>query len=220
MASLAGALLACASAVSAAAQAPASTSASSPADKAPDKSKARGVRIIRPDTPSEAAKPKPSTAPVPSPARIAPGSAIAPKPAPPAPARLTAPVIKPCPRPFATPDLALGATPRFEKALRTRLAARRGRVVVDLAQPYAAGADAPAALAPWLEEVKASGGIVSVDQYCRRGRGAFGNFLKTLLGGASRNPYKAARSYDAVLHADALDMVVTQVEFVPRAALN
>lgn len=164
----------------------------------------RGVLILRPtETPTPTPAPTPSPAPTPTPTPV-------PTPAP-------APVVRDCPRPFVHPDLTLSSGAGFDRALRSRLA-RHGTVIVDLALPYAVGDAPPAALAPWLSEVKASGGIVRVATYCQESRGMFGNFLKKLFGGGESKSYKAADSYDAVLHSNGLDQRITQVEFAPRAA--
>ncbi|WP_088190808.1 hypothetical protein [Sphingobium sp. Z007] len=127
-----------------------------------------------------------------------------------------APVLKACDRPVAKPTLRFTDPARFDRALKGKL--RRGRpVVVDLDTPYPADNEAPLPLGAWLNEVKQSGGTVSVAPYCQKGRG-FGGFFAKLFGGGPAEPYKAARRYDAVLHVDAVDQVVTQVSFAPRKA--
>ena len=105
----------------------------------------------------------------------------------------------------------------FRAALRRHLAQKPATVIVDIAEPFAVTGSTPPDLAPWLSEVKASGGIVSVDTYCQESRGFF-SFLRGLFGGATRSPYAAVDGYDVVLHVDGLVGVVTQVEFRSRAA--
>ena len=142
-----------------------------------------------------------------------------PAPPPDAPKRQTAPlrtpIIKFCERPFAAPDLRLSDGAGFDKALAAKLRTRK-RVVVDLATPYGERDVAPAALTPWLGEVQASGGSVETKQYCDATRGALTSWLVQLFTPKPANPYRTARRYNVVLHADALDHVITQVEFTPR----
>jgi len=124
------------------------------------------------------------------------------------------PVLKGCDRPIAKPTLRFANPASFDQAFKAKL--RRGRaVVVDLDTPYPADKEAPLPLGAWLNEVKQSGGAVTVAAYCQKGRG-FGGFFTKLFGGPPAEPYKAIRRYDAVLHVDAVDQVVTQVEFAPR----
>lgn len=167
-----------------------------------DKVATRGVIVLHPVT-----KPSPNPAPAPSPAS---DPASAPTPAPPP------PVVNTCDRPFAHVDVSLGGAGGFRIALRDRLSRKAGAVIVGIAQPFSFSGSAPAELAPWLAEVKATGGIVSVDTYCHESRGF--SFLRGLFGGPAQNPYAAADSYNAVLHVDGLVGVVTQVEFKPRSA--
>ena len=160
--------------------------------------RARGVIVIRPDAAAD-------TSPAPVPPNTAPKPVVS-------------PVIRACARPFASPDITLIEGGDIRKPLAARL--KTGRpVVVDWARPYAQDGAAPPALEPWLAEVRASGGTVTTAAYCQQTRGAF-DFLKRLLGISTDpgRPYRAARDYDVVLHADALDRVVTQVEFRPRQA--
>ncbi|WP_353230188.1 hypothetical protein [Novosphingobium sp.] len=171
-----------------------------------DKAATRGVIVLHP-----VAKPAPVPAPAPAPVP-APAPAPTPPPPPPPP-----PVVNTCDRPFVHTDVSLGTTGAFRNALRERLARKSGPVIVDIAEPFPVSGSTPADLAPWLAEVKASGGIVSVDTYCQASRGFF-SFLRGLFGGPAQNPFAAADSYDAVLHVDGLVGVVTQVEFKPRAA--
>lgn len=185
---------------------------------------ARGVKVIRAETvPEDSPAPTTPPAPLAPPmnSNAAPVKANAPTAAGRVQPLMVAPVIKACPRPIERPDLVLADAAGFDRALKARLSARRGRVVIDLAQPYAMNGEPSAALRPWLDEVQASGGIVTVNSYCQKGRGAFGDFFKKLMGsGKPKSPYRAARTYDVVLHADALDQRVTQVEFTPRARLQ
>lgn len=179
----------------------------------------KGVIVLRPDASPTAA---PSAAPTPAAGPAAPAAL---PPAAPA-AEVVAPhavaitpvgsVIKECPRPFAEPDLSLAAaTDGFDKALAGKLRSRHP-VVVDLAQPYKLGAAPPPVLVPWFSEIKASGGTVEISQYCQGARGAFGNWLAKLFGPKPSTAYKVAQGYDAKLHVNAVDQVVTQVEFVRR----
>jgi hypothetical protein len=146
----------------------------------------------------------------------APAHAVTPSsPAVPGKQAMTLPILKNCDRPVAKPTLRFDDPTKFDRAFRTKL---RGRtVVVDMDTPYPADREAPAPLGAWLNEVKQSGGTVSVAPYCQKGRG-FGGFFAKLFGGGPAEPYKAVRRYDAVLHVDAVDQLVTQVEFAPRKA--
>jgi hypothetical protein len=128
-----------------------------------------------------------------------------------------APVVKACDRPFAKPDIVLARSAHFHSALQGRLARKSGPVVVSLARPFPVGGSTPAELVPWLNEVKASGGLVSVDTYCQDSRG-FMAMLRSLFGKPAGPSFAAVDGYDAVLHVDGLDGVVTQVEFRPRSA--
>lgn len=207
----------------------------------------RGVRILEaeppapvpapaPVTPAEVVKPAQAVAserpalitpaanppaPPASPPAPAPAPAPPPEPHPPAPQPVVAPapppmVIKPCPLPFAQADLRTD-TSGFDRKLRGKLKPQARTVIVTLAAPYPASAEAPAPLGPWLNEVKASDGNVTVLPYCTQmTRGFFGKLMASLFGDKPKAPYKTARGYDAVLHANALDNVITQVEFVPR----
>lgn len=180
---------------------------------------ARGVIVLRPTTaPAEPAAVTPAVAQpaIVTPALAAP--AVAPAPAAVVPGRPTtpSPLMKACSRPFASTAASLGQDARFDRTLATALRARPASAVVDLAQPFAVDADTPAALTPWLGQVKASGGLVTAQEYCRESRGVFG-FLRRLVSGGGQSAYKAAAGYDAVLHVDGLDQKVTQVEFRRRA---
>ncbi|MDO7836546.1 hypothetical protein Q4610_15980 [Sphingobium sp. HBC34] len=188
----------------------------SPPVQAPEAGAAgRGVRILPPEPPAPAPVANPPQAVAPTANAVAPRAdpAIAPVASAPAPAL---PVLAPCNRPVAKPTLRFSEAGGFDRRLRSKL--RRGRaVVVDLDTPYRVDNEAPAPLGAWLNEVKQSGGAVSVAPYCQKGRG-MGGFFARLFGGGPAEPYKAARGYDAVLHVDAVDQVVTQVEFAPRRA--
>ena len=152
-----------------------------------------------------------------------PGAGAAPAPSPVAPATVTkppvpAPIVQLCARPFPTTDVRWDGVTKIDAVLAKRLKTRQ-RVVVDLAQPYPERNAPPAALSRWLSEVEKGGGAVTVKQYCKAARGGLGSWLAQLadsLGGGKM--YRAARDYDVVLHSDALDRVVTQVEFVPKSA--
>jgi hypothetical protein len=171
----------------------------------------RGVRILPAEAPpaTPVANPQQGKAPAANAVTARPAPAAAPGVRPAAP-----PVLKSCDRPNARPALRFAEPEGFDTTLRAAL--RRGRpVVVDLATPYPADREAPAPLGAWLNEVKQSGGIVSMAPYCQKGRG-LGGFFAKLFGGGPAEPYKAARRYDAVLHVDAVDQAVTQIEFAPR----
>lgn len=170
----------------------------------------RGVRIIAPDP-----APPPPVANAPQTTPSAGHSAVPVRPADtgPRPTPVLS-VLKACDRPVARPSLHFANPAGFDRALRGKL--RRGKsVTVDLEIPYPADNEAPAPLGAWLNEVQKSGGLVTVAPYCQKGRG-FGDFFAKLFGGGPAEPYRAARRYDAVLHVDAVDQVVTQVEFTPR----
>ena len=176
------------------------SAASAQTPPAPVNTQSRGVIVL----PPKAGSP-PDQA---SPADAAP-------PTPPRPVPVVAPVIRECARPFAQPDVVLADAGGFDKALAAKLKGRRA-VVVDLAQPYKMGGTPPPALAPWFAEVRASGGSVTASQYCQGARGMFGNWLSKLFGAKPGKPYKAVDGYNAVLHVNALDQQVTQLEFAPR----
>lgn len=191
----------------------ASVNALAQQDNAPPSSQqgaaGRGVRIVpaEPVSPTPVANPPQPVAPVANAAANDP--AVAQGPAAPA-------ALKSCDRPVSRPTLRFDQPEGFDSRLRPKL--KRGRaVVVDLATPYAADQEAPLPLGAWLNEVKQSGGAVEAQPYCVKGRG-LGGFFAKLFGGGPAEPYKAARRYDAVLHVDALDQVVTQVSFTPRKA--
>jgi hypothetical protein len=158
----------------------------------------RGIIIVQPTV--AAAEPAPQPAPVPVVA-----------PAPP----VTAPP-KACPRPFDHPDIRLTGSDSFPAALRRHLLRKRGPVVVDLVHPSPVGNSLPPELAPWLKQVKAAGGTVTVDSYCAQSRGLFG-MLRGLFGAGAADTYAVADGYDVVLHVDGVAGAVTQVEFKPRA---
>lgn len=140
---------------------------------------------------------------------------------PPVPAPTPSPVPQPrtCPRPFARTDLSLRPSDRpaaFDAALRSQLQARTPRITIDMASPFALGTEGPPPLSAWLTEAKAKGGIVSVDQYCEAPRGLF-NWLRKVFSGGAQSGYDAVDGYDAILHADGANGVVTQVEFRLRS---
>lgn len=153
--------------------------------------------------PAYMAKPEPGKAPA---ARL------------PLPLPLPAPVIKPCDRPVARPTLRMTDPARLDRSLRSRLRGNR-TVVVDLETPYPANKEAPAPLGAWLNEIKQSGGEVTISSYCNNSR-SFGSFLAKIFGGGPAEPYRAARRYDATLYVDAVDQAVTQVAFIPRKAIQ
>lgn len=178
----------------------------------------RGVRILPPEPPAPMPVAQESQIPTAAHA-VTPGPVVGTDPgrsSPVAAAPVSPPVLKACDRPVAKPTLRFTDPARFDQALKAKL--RRGRaVVIDLDTPYPADNEAPLPLGAWLNEVKQSGGTVSVAPYCQKGRG-LGGFFAKLFGGGPAEPYRAARRYDAVLHVDAVDQVVTQVEFAPRKA--
>ena len=187
-----------------------------------DNVRSRGVMILRPNaTPTPVATPTPAPTPVPNPIPTPvpiPTPAPTPVPVRPVPVAPPLPVVKDCPRPFAHPDLVLDGSAGFDRALKRRLSSHRGRVVIDLVNPYTVDGTPPAQLVPWIAEVRSSGGLVRVESYCQVSRGFFGNFFKKLFsGGGNAKPYQAADRYDVVLHLDGLDQKVTQIEFAPRA---
>lgn len=126
------------------------------------------------------------------------------------------PLLKQCPRPFDHVATSTAQAGKFNRTLATALRRKPVSAIVDVSQPYKVGDDTPAMLAPWLAQVKASGGIVSAQEYCRDTRGLF-SFLRRILGGNKQAAFKSVDGYDAVLHVDGLDQKVTQVEFRRRA---
>lgn len=171
-----------------------------------DNAAARGIIVLRPTAAGT------DPAPAPSPGPVAPAPQPAAQTAVPAPA----PVVKDCARPFAHSDVTLAGSGNFRNALRRHLARKAGAVIVNLAQPFAVTGTMPEELAPWVKQVKKTGGKVSVDTYCQDSRGLFSMF-HGLFDTAAQDAYAAADGYDAVLHVDGLVGAVTQVEFRPRA---
>ena len=179
----------------------------------------RGVKVLE-------AEPTPPEVPaVVAPAPVAPAPVTAdPAPSPPPtvaatvtthPAPAPIRVLHFCDRPFAQPDLTLGSDANFDQDL-SRALKTHAHIVVDLTQPYPDQGAAPAALEPWLAEVKANGGLITVKQYCEAARGNLGSWLASILGIHAGGLYRTARQYDVILHTDALDHVITQVEFSPK----
>lgn len=178
---------------------------------------------IAPPSPIAVPEPAPTPTPVLEPA-LAP---IAPPARPPvaqtAPAGVVQLGSQPCPRPFVRPDLILAASAQqsgnsardFNRALRRKLLARRGPVIVDLAQPYAADKLPATTLAAWLGRIKSSGGAVRTMSYCEQPRGLFGMFRRAFSSDSPAD-YAAAEAYDAVQHVNGRDQTVTQIEFRPR----
>ncbi|MFM6830024.1 MAG: hypothetical protein ACKOVA_06775 [Novosphingobium sp.] len=159
----------------------------------------RGVIILK-------AEPKP--APVPAP--------VAPRPAPPP------PVMPPqCERPFAKADIRTSRygndAARFDRDLARKLNGARQNVSVDISAPWPAEGDPPAMIGRWLEEVKASGGKITVNEYCRKSRGFF-SFFNKLFQRKPVDRLEAVRNYDAVLQINGADQAVTQVLFRRRPA--
>jgi hypothetical protein len=171
----------------------------------------RGVRVLEAEEGDPDVKPSPAPSVLPSPK---PAAVVQPLPAP-----TPMPALKFCDRPFETPDLKLSDGTGFDEALASRLRGGK-RVVIDLDQPYKNDAAGPPALQPWLQSVKAGGGAVTVKEYCEAARGSLGEWIANLFGVKPHQdaPYRAARTYNVVLHADALDKVITQVEFAPKSS--
>ncbi|HZK98744.1 MAG TPA: hypothetical protein VFC47_02500 [Caulobacteraceae bacterium] len=171
------------------------------AQPAPSPETSRGVKVLEPET---------NDTP-PAPPRSAP--AATPTAGPPSPG----PVIHFCDRPFAHAQLQLGSPIGFNRSLARRLRSG-GRVVVNLTEPYPDKSPPPQLLSSWFAAAQAGGGTVTVKQYCDAARGSLGSWLAGLFRTSPSDRYRSARGYDVVLHADALDRVVTQVEFSPKAA--
>lgn len=177
----------------------------------------KGVRVLKAEEPAESTSSTPARPAVTPPAVTPPAPAQVVRPTP---AALPTPVIKLCERPFATTDVRWDGMSGNDRTLAQRLKTGQ-RVVVDLAQPYPEAAQPPAGLSRWLTEVQKGGGAVTVKQYCKAARGGLGSWLAKLgesMGGGRM--YRPARQYDVLLHSDALDRVVTQVEFVPRSVAS
>lgn len=181
----------------------------------------RGVRILPPEeapapVPVPTPRPVPAPTPTPTPTRT-PVPAVTPAPAPPPIVTpRPAPAAAPCIRAFPQADLVLndGSGPR--RKLADLLAPKPDRIVLDVV-PFAV-AQVPAALEPWLAELRASGGTVRQSEIrCTRGF-SLGRLLGSLFG--RRDPardYAAIRGYDATLWADAEAGLVRQVELRRRA---
>ncbi len=173
----------------------------------------RGVRVLEAEPepePTPAPQAAPESPPPPPPVEAPP---MEPAPPPPPPHA----VINFCPRPFDAPDLRLVAGTDFDHALAAALKSGN-RVVVDVDKPFPDHAAPPAMLGRWLGEVRAAGGTVTTKQYCEAARGALGSWLADLAAKWGGNVYRPARAYDVIMHADALDHVITQVEFSPKAS--
>lgn len=182
---------------------------SSPPKEHTDGASGRGVRIIAPEGPAPEPVAKQQQTPAVNAIKLpAPASSVGLVPPPSA--------LKPCDRPFIKPTLRFADPAGFDRTLRNKL--RSGRTVtIDLETPYPVKNEAPAPLGAWLNEIQKGGGMVTVAPYCQKGRG-FGDFMARIFGGAPADPYQAARKYDATLHVDSIDQVVTQIEFTPRRA--
>ncbi len=166
----------------------------------------RGVIILQ-------AEPKPAPAPVPVPAPV---PTAAPRPAPPP------PVMPPkCERPFSKADIRTSRygndTAKFDRDLARKLNSAKQDVSVDISAPWPAEGDAPPMVGRWLEEVKASGGKITVNEYCRKSRGFF-SFFNKLFQRKPVDRLEAVRTYDAVLQINGADQAVTQVLFRRRPA--
>lgn len=138
------------------------------------------------------------------------------EPAPPPPV-----VPKSCARPFAKTDIRTGRygkdTARFDRDLARRLNGARQDVSVDVSEPWRVDSEPPMIVGRWLEEVKASGGKITVNEYCRKSRGFF-SFFNRLFQRKPVDRLEAVKSYDAVLQIDGADQVITQVLFRRRIA--
>lgn len=164
---------------------------------------ARGMRILPAEAEAPPPAPPPPAPPPPAPPPRASGPPV--------------PVVQLCSRPVAQPDLTFAEGRAFDRALARKLKAG-GVVTIDLPQPYAEKGEAPGTLSNWLAQVQAGGGAVTVKQYCEAARGSLTDWVAGLFTPKPGGVYRPARAYDAVLHTDALDHVITQIEFTPRAA--
>lgn len=160
----------------------------------------RGVIILK-------VEPKPAPAPVPT---------SAPQPPPP-----PTVMLQKCARPFAKADIRImrygGDAARFDRDLARKLNGAKKDVSVDISGPWPAEGDPPPVIGRWLEEVKASGGKIMVNEYCRKSRGFF-SFFNRLFQSKPVDRFEAVRRYDAVLQVNGADQAVTQVLFRRRTA--
>jgi hypothetical protein len=120
-----------------------------------------------------------------------------------------------CARAVPTADLVYSDDRAFGSSLRTALAARPERLVLDV--PGFAPDGAPAWLGPWLAELHAAGGVVEQRPIpCgERTRGmSLGRLLRNLFGGEPRESrYAPVRGYDAIFWTEKTSGRVTQVQF-------
>lgn len=162
----------------------------------------RGVIILKAE-PKSAPQPAPPPAPRPAP--------------PPAPPEI-APVK--CERPFAKADIGTSwyghNMAKFDRDLGRKLNGAKAQVSLDLAVPWPAQSDPPPFVGRWLEEVKASGGKITVNEYCRKSRSFF-SFFNRLFQRKAADRLEAVRTYDAVLQVNGADQSVTQILFRRRA---
>lgn len=182
---------------------------------APQGSAKEGVAPVAPVSDAALPTPAPTPAPAPAPAPVV-TPTVEPAPAPQPVSEPEQPTMQTCDRPFARPQVTDSGTAAFTPALRKALGGAAASVVVDMRQPFSVNGPTPPELVPWLNQVKASGGIVSVKQYCQVSRGFF-SFLRGLFKQPAQDPYAAANGYDVLMHVDGLVGDVTQIEFTRRA---
>lgn len=124
----------------------------------------------------------------------------------------------PCPPPFSEVDLIFSERADFDARLADRLQGRPARLVLAVGQPYPEKDVPPGSLPKWFAEVQAAGGKVETRQYCDAARGGLRAWLAKLFRpSATANAlYKKARGYDVVIHVEALDKKVHQIEWTRR----
>ena len=141
----------------------------------------------------------------------------------PAPTPTPAPVIAPvrCERPLGKADIRTNRfgndMAKFDRELSRRLNAAKQTVSLDLSEPWSADGEPPVLVGRWLEEIKATGGKVASNEYCRKSRGFF-SFFNRLLKRKPIDRLASVKNYDAVLQVNGADQTVTQVLFRRRPA--
>ncbi len=105
---------------------------------------------------------------------------------------------------------------KFDRDLARKLDGAKAQVTLDLAAPWPSQSDPPPLVGRWLEELKASGGKITVNEYCRKSRGFF-SFFNRLFQRKAADRLEAVRTYDAVLQINGADQLVTQILFRRRA---
>lgn len=125
-----------------------------------------------------------------------------------------------CEPPLRNADIRTGRfgndTTKFDREFSRKLNAAKQPVSLDISEPWPVDAEPPMLVGRWLEEIKASGGKISNNEYCQKSRGLF-SFFGRLLKRKPVDRFAAVKSYDAVLQINGADRMVTQILFRRRA---